>query len=110
MDTLFVETGYFTAHAGKYLTDDDYRQLQAFLVEHPDTGAVISGTGGIRKVRWSTTGRGKRGGIRVIYYWRPKESRIYLLTLYGKNVKDDLTYAERKAWKRVVEDIENDQA
>ena len=55
-------------------------------------------------------GRGKRGGVRVIYYWRTKKDRIYLLTLYGKNVKDDLTPAERRAWKRVVEEIENDQA
>ena len=67
------------------------------LAEHPDSGAVISGTGGLRKLRWSTKGRGKRGGVRVIYYWRTTKNRIYLLTLYGKNVKDDLTLSERKA-------------
>ena len=110
MNILFIETSYFTAHVSEYLTDDEYRRLQWFLAERPNAGAVISGTGGIRKVRWSMAGRGKRGGVRVIYYWRTANNRIYLLTLYGKNVKDDLTPAERRVWKRVVEEIENDQA
>ena len=78
-----------------------------FLAEHPDSGAVISGTGGLRKIRWSATGRGKRGGMRVIYYWRSAKNRLYPLTLYGKNVKDDLTSSERRAWKCVLEEIEN---
>ena len=110
MNFLFVETSHFTSHVTEYLTDDEYRRFQWFLIENPDSGAVVSGTGGIRKIRWSMAGRGKRGGIRVIYYWHPAKNRIYLLTLYGKSVKDDLTPAERKAWKRVVEEIENGQA
>ena len=110
MNILFVETSYFTTHVTEYLTDDEYRRFQWFLLENPHAGAVIGGTGGIRKVRWSMAGRGKRGGVRVIYYWRPEKSRIYLLTLYGKSVKDDLTLAERKVWKRVVVEIDNGQA
>ena len=82
--------------------------FNGFSAEHPDSGAVISGTGGLRKLRWSTRGRGKRGGVRVICYWRPTENRLYLLTLYGENVKDDLTSSERRAWRRVLEEIEND--
>ena len=110
MNILFVETGHFTARVHDHLTDDEYRRLQWFLADHPDSGAVISGTGGLRKLRWSTEGRGKRGGVRVIYYWRPAKNRVYLLTLYGKNVKDDLTSSERRAWRRVLEEIENESA
>lgn len=57
-------------------------------------------------MRWSAAGRGKRGGVRVIYLWRRAKDRLYLLTLYGKNVKDDLAAAERKAWRTIVEEIE----
>ena len=81
---------------------------RAFLSVHPDTGDVIHGTGGIRKIRWTMPGRGKRGGSRVVYYWLAKEDHIYLLTLYAKGVKDDLTAAERDAWRKAVEAINND--
>lgn len=59
-------------------------------------------------MRWGSRGRGKRGGIRVIHYWRVAENRLYLLTLYRKGVKDDLTRAELAAWRKIVEAIEND--
>ena len=68
----------------------------------------MRGTGGVRKIRWAMVGHGKRGGSRVIYYWLAKEDHIYLLTLYAKGVKDDLTAAERVAWRRAVEAIDND--
>ena len=64
-------------------------------------------TGGVREIHWAMTGRGKRGGSRVIYYWLAKEDHIYLLTLYAKSAKDDLTVAERVAWRRAVEAIDN---
>ncbi len=108
MNILFVETSHFTARVHDHLTDDEYRRLQWHLAEHPDSGAVVSGTGGLRKLRWSAGSRGKRGGVRVIYYWRPVKNRLYLLTLYGKSVKDDLTSSERRAWRRGLEEIEND--
>lgn len=105
---LFVETSDFTRHLRSHLDDDDYAALQAFLSAHPDAGDLIRGSGGIRKIRWGSRGRGKRGGIRIIYYWLVAEDRVYLLTLYGKGVKDDLTRAELAAWRKIVEEIEND--
>ena len=105
---LFIETSTFTKQLSRHLDDDSYVALQAFLSVHPDTGDVIRGTGGVRKIRWAIPERGKRGGSRVICYWRAKEDHIYLLTLYAKGVKDDLTAAERAAWRRAVEAIDND--
>lgn len=104
---LFVETSNFTKHLRSHLNDDDYAALQAFLSSHPDAGDAIRGSGGIRKIRWGSKRRGKRGGIRIIYHWLVAESCVYLLTLYGKGVKDDLTRAELAAWRKVVEEIEN---
>lgn len=105
---LFVETSEFTKHLGSHMDDESYADLQAFLSAHPSAGDIIRGSGGIRKIRWRSKGRGKQGGVRVIYYWLVAEYRIYLLTLYGKGVKDDLTPAELSAWRKVVEEIEND--
>ncbi len=105
---LFVETSEFTRHLRSHLDDDGYAALQAFLSVHPDAGDILRGSGGIRKIRWGSKGRGKQGGIRVIYYWLVAEDHVYLLTLYGKGVKDDLTRAELATWRKVVEDIEND--
>ena len=103
---VFVETKHFTKWIDSLLDDDSYAELQTFLAGHPEAGNVMRGTGGIRKVRWSRRGQGKRGGVRVIYYWRVSASRIYLLTIFGKSVKDDLGAAERAAWRKVVEVIE----
>lgn len=105
---LFIETSTFTRELPGHFDDDAYAALQAFLSVHPDSGDVIRGTGGIRKIRWTMPGRGKRGGSRVVYYWLAKEDHIYLLTLYAKGVKDDLTAAERDAWRKAVEAISND--
>lgn len=104
---LFIETSEFTKHLRSHLDDDSYAALQVFLSTYPDAGDIIRGSGGIRKIRWRAKGRGKQGGSRVIYYWHVAEDHIYLLTLYGKGVKDDLTPAERAAWRKVVEEIKN---
>lgn len=104
---LFVETSEFTKHLRSHLDDDGYAALQAFLSVRPDAGDVIRGAGGIRKMRWRSKGRGKQGGVRVIYYWLAVADHIYLLTLYRKGVKDDLTRAEVAAWRKIVEDVEN---
>ena len=105
---LFIETSTFTKELPRHFDDDAYAALQAFLCIHPDAGNVIRDTGGIRKIRWTMPGRGKRGGSRVIYYWAAKDEQIYLLTLYAKGVKDDLTAAQRELWRRAVEAIDND--
>ena len=105
---LFIETSTFTTQLPRHLDDDGYAALQAFLSVRPHAGDVIRGTGGVRKIRWAMPGRGKRGGIRIIYYWLAKEEHIYLLTVYAKGAKDDLSAAERDAWRRAVEAIDND--
>ena len=105
---LFIESSTFTKQLPRHLDDDGYAALQAFLSVHPEAGDVIRGTGGIRKIRWAMARRGKRGGSRIIYYWLPKEDHIHLLTVYAKGVKDDLTAAERDAWRRAVEAIDHD--
>jgi hypothetical protein len=86
----FIETKLFTRLVQEYLTDDEYRKLQALLMEQPGAGAVVPGTGGVRKLRWRAPGRGKRGGYRVIYFARIQQGVIWMLTLYGKNVKENI--------------------
>ncbi|SRR6266496_3088386 len=82
----FVETRLFTRLVNEYLSDDDYARLQQTLARSPEQGEIIRGSGGVRKMRWSVAGRGKRGGIRVIYFLRKRQGEIWLLTLYAKNV------------------------
>jgi hypothetical protein len=86
----FVETRLFTRLVQAYLTDDDYARLQQMLAADPELGEVVSGTGGVRKVRWGVAGRGKRSGIRVIYFFRATQGEIWLLTLYAKNVIENI--------------------
>ena len=93
---VFVETPIFTRRIADYLDDDEYGRLQSFLVLHPHTGKIIQGSGGIRKLRWAGSGRGKRGGLRVIYYWWVSKDRISMLTVYPKSEKDDLTAEQLK--------------
>lgn len=86
----FVETRVFTKLVQEYLSDDEYGALQQALVANPEAGDVITGSGGVRKLRWSVAGRGKRGGIRVIYYLRSRQGQIWMLTLYAKNVAENI--------------------
>ena len=86
----FVETRLFTRLVLEYLTDDDYAELQAVLCADPDAGVVIPGSGGVRKLRWRAQGRGKRGGYRVIYFARRQQGVIWMLTVYAKNVADNI--------------------
>ena len=100
---ILIETKAFTRQALALLTEDEYRELQDHLVEHPSAGAVIKGTGGIRKLRWRAGGRGKSGGVRVIYYWAVAKDRILLLFMYPKSEKDDLSPEEREVLRGIVE-------
>lgn len=101
---VFIEAAPFTKYLQDYLNDDEYRELQSFLIEPPEAGDLIRGTGGLRKLRWSMDNKGKRGGIRVIYYWQVSEDQIYLFTLYAKNEISDLSSDEKKALKKMLED------
>jgi hypothetical protein len=101
----FVEAPAFTRHMHDYLDDDAYRALQVELMKHPEAGDVVPGTGGFRKLRWadSRRGKGRRGGLRIIYFYFPADPQIWLLTLYGKNEAADLSTAEKKALKAAIE-------
>lgn len=99
-----METPTFTRQLDALLDDETYRRFQLELVAWPDRGAVIPGSGGLRKIRWRGTGRGKRGGLRVIYYWQADLELILLLFAYGKGDRDDLTAEQVRVLRRLVEE------
>ncbi|MBM3180437.1 MAG: hypothetical protein FJZ86_08785 [Chloroflexi bacterium] len=99
----FIETSIFTRQVTSLLTDDEYSQLQVALSAHPGTSAVIPHGGGLRKMRWSMSGRGKRGGVRAVYYWVVAQDQILMLFMYPKNEKDDLTPLQLKVLREIVE-------
>ena len=86
----FIETKLFSKLVDQYLSDDEYASLQRTLISDPESGDLIPESGGVRKIRWSIAGRGKRGGLRVIYYARVRQGIIWMLTLYPKNVTDNI--------------------
>jgi hypothetical protein len=98
----FLETPIFTARLREHLEDDPYRMLQLALLLRPEQGPVIPGSGGLRKLRWAAPGRGKRGGLRVIYYWAVGEQTFYMLYVYAKNEQGDLSPAQVKKLRRTV--------
>lgn len=100
---IFIETDIFTEDVTTLLTDDEYTEFQCFLALNPDFGDVIPATGGLRKIRWQVTGRGKRGGVRVIYYFRRSEDTIRLLLIYRKGIKDDLSPQEKSILRMLNE-------
>jgi len=100
----FVETPLFTDQVTAHLTDEQYSELQAFLAENPEAGVVIRQTGGLRKLRWAdpASGRGKRGGNRVIYYYRSSHEQIFMLMMYGKSEQTDLNHTQKKQLAEIV--------
>ncbi len=87
---IFIETRLFTRLANEHLPDDELSRLQAYLNEHAEAGDIIRGSGGVRKLRWAAEGRGRRGGLRIIYYLRSKQGEVWLLTLYAKNETESI--------------------
>jgi mRNA-degrading endonuclease RelE of RelBE toxin-antitoxin system len=101
---IFIETSIFTRRVTKLISDESYRLLQHTLMLHPELGNLIRGSGGLRKVRWKSKGRGKRGGLRVIYYWAVSEDTILMLFVFGKNEQADLTHYQLKQLRKLVEE------
>ena len=101
---VFKETSVFTRQISKLISDESYREFQQELIFNPTAGDLIKGSGGLRKVRWRSAAGGKRGGIRVIYYWYVSDSEIYLLLAYGKKEKEDLSAKEIKILRTLVEE------
>ena len=104
MKALFIETTSFTATVGSYLTDDEYRQLQRELLANPEAGDVMPRTGGFRKLRWADgrRGKGKRGGLRVIYYWLLGDGQFWMFAIYDKDELESLTAAQEKQLKQAI--------
>jgi hypothetical protein len=98
----FVETPIFTEDVSNELSLDEYRQMQVALVLRPEQGSVIRGSGGLRKIRWRRAGMGKRGGLRVIYYWEAKSETFYMLTLYRKSKQEELSPGQLRVLRRLV--------
>ncbi len=105
MGAIFVELPPFERHRSEFLSDEEYRSLQQILLSCPQAGEVMKGTGGLRKIRFRDPYRqkGKRGGIRVIYYYWLAGTQFWLFTLYGKDMQDDLTDQQCKVLKNLLE-------
>ena len=100
----FIETRLFTKLVLEYLSDEEYGSLQQALIRDPDAGPVIPGSGGVRKLRWAAAGRGKRGGYRVIYYVKRANGVIWLLTMYPKNVAENIPAVVLRRIRQEVDD------
>ena len=98
----FVETPVFTTALRRHLDDEGYRRLQIALMLRPAQGPLIKGSGGLRKIRCAKTGAGKRGGLRIIYYWALAEQAFYMLYAYTKTEQGDLTAAQTRTLGRLV--------
>ena len=103
---VIIETACFEKHRPDYLTEDQYALQGWYLARRPDAGSVIPGSGEIRKLRWPLPGQGKRGGLRVIYYWITPRQQVLMLTLYRKGDATDLTRNELRQLKQTIQAID----
>jgi hypothetical protein len=105
MKSVFFESRNFTVTRPQYLNEDEYAELQSFLLNDPEAGDVMPGTGGFRKLRWADSRRrkGRRGGLRVIYYWIANAQQVWMFAVYDKNEMIDLSASEKKALKRAID-------
>ena len=101
----FIEAPAFTRHVSDYLADDEYRELQNQLAANPELGVLMPGTGGFRKLRWADPkrGKGRRGGLRIIYYYFLADQQIWLMTIYDKDETSDLTPREKRTLKSTIQ-------
>jgi len=100
----FIEASAFTKQIYTYLSDDEYLGLQSFLLKYPESGNVVPGSGGVRKLRWAMAGRGKSGGVRVIYYFKKQDNEIWLLTIYSKSEVENIP---AHVLRQIAEEIKN---
>jgi mRNA-degrading endonuclease RelE of RelBE toxin-antitoxin system len=98
----FLIDPVFARSAKKFLSGEDLAAFKAFIGRYPTHGAVISGTGGFRKIRWSVGAKGKSGGVRIIYFYLTEDGRIILFDIYAKSAKDNLTHAEKNELKKIA--------
>lgn len=103
----FRETKKFTKKVAKLLPDDSINKFQFLLIQNPESGDVVPGSGGISKYRWQAKGKGKRGGARIIYYFAVGDETIFLLDIYTKNEKVNITLPELNELRKIVEDWSN---
>ena len=105
MKAIFFETSVFTKTVSRYLNDEQYKELQHFMLCNPECGDVMPRTGGFRKLRWTDEGRGKgkRGGLRVIYYWLGRDKQFWMFAIYDKDEMENLTSAQEKQLKQAIE-------
>jgi hypothetical protein len=101
---VFIKTSIFTMEIQRLLPDESYRMLQSGLMLRPDAGSVIRGSGGLRKIRWNLPGSGKRGALRVIYFWNPPDT-IFMLFPYRKIDQEDLTPEQLKLLRKMVKEF-----
>jgi len=100
----FIEATAFTKYLYNYLSEDEYIGLQSFLLQYPESGRVVPGSGGVRKVRWAMAGKGKSGGVRVIYYFKKQDAEIWFLTIYSKNEVENI---HAHVLRQIAKEIEN---
>ena len=105
---IFLETHVFTRQVLEAMDDESYRGLQSHLAAHPESGDLIRGSGGLRKIRWSGAGRGKQGGTRTIYYWDSGDM-ILMLFLYKKNERSDLTSEQLSVLRKIVGEFKDEK-
>ncbi len=100
-----VELPEYLRRSQKLLSEEERSRLVSYLAAQPDVGVILEGTGGIRKLRWKRDGMGKSGGVRVIYYYHSERYPLFLLTIFGKSEKANLSHAERNMLAKLVEEL-----
>jgi hypothetical protein len=101
----FIEAAAFTKYVYDYLSEDEYLGLQSYLIQSPESGKVVPGSGGVRKIRWAISGKGKSGGVRVIYFFKKQDDEIWLLTIYGKSEVENIPAHILRQIAKEVKDV-----